>query len=176
MPAAPGFSALSDEVAPATAILSAGFGENGPAVAGSEIVFMKISLLYGSLNPPAAVGSMAWNCLRESDDPITINSPPRVETSAGRLSSRLSVCARNTGPVQALPSNDATCSVHTVPSGLVHQTGCALRTASHSRPDASTVRRGELFFGAAGGIGVADSRRAFTISGFGTVQSIPAPW
>src|SRR5579872_3443538 len=127
MAAVVAFSVVSMAVTPATAGLSAALGANGPGAGGSESVFMYRSLLYGSLNPSfGRYFSTRWNCRRESDDPITINSPACVETSAGRLSRILSLCARNTGPVHVLPSNDTTFSDHTVPSGF-HQIGCALR-------------------------------------------------
>src|SRR5207237_9946641 len=102
------------------------------------------------------------------------SSPGLVETSAGRLSRRLSLCARYTGPVQVFPSKEATCSDHTAPIWF-HQMGCALRTASHSLPDASTFRRGILFFGAGLGWGVALGRRALVASGLGAVHSAEAP-
>src|SRR5206468_140151 len=141
-------SELTNADAPATAGLPADLAATGPAAGASWSAFTYRSLLYGSSKEfDSSRFSARWNCRRESDDPITISSPGLVETSAGRLSRRLSLCARYTGPVQVFPSKEAKCSDHTVPIWF-HQMGCALRTASHSLPDASTFRRGILFFGA----------------------------
>src|SRR5579871_3333147 len=105
---------------------------------------------------------------------MTTNSPPRCETTAGRLSSTLSLRKMYTGPVHALPSYEITYSDHEVPIG-VQTAGCMLRNASQSLPEASTVSLGRLLRGLLAGQGCAFDARCVKASGLERSHPLMSP-
>src|SRR5579872_130203 len=175
-------SARTSGVGPATSGRGAPLTRISPEAGGSEIVFANKSLLYGScfqlamlLGASGSSRSIRWKSRRPSDDPSTSNSPPRVEASAGRLSRRLSECARKIGPVHVFPSNEAIYSLHTVPSGF-HQIGNELRNAIHIRPDESMWRRGMVLRGASKFAAALLGLRSLASFGFGVSHASESFW
>src|SRR5258708_18541162 len=100
-------SVLSRESGAPTAGIGAGFTAGIPLAGANETAFANRSLLYGSsttfrVGPAKVIGLPAgirFQCRLLSEDPATRNSPILTANNAGLLSSRLSLCGRNHGPV-----------------------------------------------------------------------------